>query len=225
MAKKRELSVSERSKMIAFNKARMIYRSIAAEIGCSISTVSYTIKRFRNNEGVENRFRCGRKPMLTKREKRLVVMNSIRNRHKSIAVLTSELNTSRQNPVSETLVRKVLIDFHLKGRVAAKKTISTSSKCKKTIEICKRPSARTAEDWKKVLFTDESKFELFRSKRRAYVRRRPFERYRNYCILPTIKHGGGSIMVWGCVSAKGVGPLKIIEGIMDKKMSDEKNHG
>lgn len=127
---KKELSVSERSKIIAFNKAGMT-RSIAAEIGCSISTVSYTIKRFRNNEGVENRFRCGRKPVLTKREKRFIVTNCIRNRHKSIAVLTSELNISRQNPVRETLVRKVLIEFHLKGRVAVRKQFLRPQNVKK----------------------------------------------------------------------------------------------
>lgn len=140
---KKKLSVSERPKIIALNKEGMIYRSIAAEIRCFISTVSYTMKRFRNNEGVENSFRCDWKRIFTKREKRLIVTNSIRNRHKSIAVLTSELNTSRQNPVSENLIRKVFIDFHLKGRVAAKKKkqFLRPKKSKKTIEICKRPSA------------------------------------------------------------------------------------
>ena len=37
------------------------------------------------------------------------------------------------------------------------------------------------------------------------------------CLVPTIKHGGGSVMVWGCFSSAGVGELVKIEGIMKKE--------
>ncbi len=56
-----------------------------------------------------------------------------------------------------------------------------------------------------MLWTDESKFEQFGNKRRVYVRRREGERYKNECLLPTVKHGGGSIMVWDAILASGTG--------------------
>ena len=34
----------------------------------------------------------------------------------------------------------------------------------------------------------------------------------------TVKYGGASVSVWGCISAKGVGNLVFIDGIMDHKM-------
>lgn len=36
-------------------------------------------------------------------------------------------------------------------------------------------------------------------------------------VTQTMKHGGGSIMVWGCITKNGVGPLVKIEGIMKKE--------
>lgn len=36
-------------------------------------------------------------------------------------------------------------------------------------------------------------------------------------VKQTVKHGGGSIMVWGCVYKNGVGPVVLIEGIMRKE--------
>jgi transposase len=41
------------------------------------------------------------------------------------------------------------------------------------------------------------------------------EELKDDCLAPTVKHGGGRIMVWGCFHASGVGVLKRIEGIMD----------
>ena len=43
------------------------------------------------------------------------------------------------------------------------------------------------------------------------------ERFKKECILPTVKHGGGSVMVWGCFSHAGVGKLVKVNGILEQK--------
>jgi hypothetical protein len=43
---------------------------------------------------------------------------------------------------------------------------------------------------------------------------KPGQAYDDRFIKKTIKHGAGNIMVWGCISAKGMGRLHRIEGIM-----------
>ena len=52
------------------------------------------------------------------------------------------------------------------------------------------------------------------------------EEYKGECLTPTVKHGRGKIMVWGCFSIHGTGNLKRINGIMTGKMYREilKNH-
>ncbi len=50
------------------------------------------------------------------------------------------------------------------------------------------------------------------------VWRQPGEEYKEKCVLPTVKHGGGSVMVWGCMSAVCTGELQFIEGTMYANM-------
>ena len=33
--------------------------------------------------------------------------------------------------------------------------------------------------------------------------------------FPTVKHGGGSILLWGCVATGGTGNILLVEGRMD----------
>ncbi len=48
-----------------------------------------------------------------------------------------------------------------------------------------------------------------------HVWRQPGKEYKDKCVLPTVKHGGGSVMVWGGMSAAGTGELQFIEGTMN----------
>lgn len=68
------------------------------------------------------------------------------------------------------------------------------------------------------MFTDESKFNIFGSDGRVNVWRKPGEELKLKNMRGTVKHGGGHVMVWGCMSASGVGNLHFIEGNMDKWM-------
>ncbi len=50
------------------------------------------------------------------------------------------------------------------------------------------------------------------------VWQQPGVEYKDKCVLPTVEHGGGSVMVWGCMSAAGSGDLQFIEGTMNDNM-------
>lgn len=68
------------------------------------------------------------------------------------------------------------------------------------------------------LWSDESSFSIFPFPSQQYVRRRPGEELRPDCLIPTVKYGGGKVMVWGCFSASGVGPIIRVNGIMDQNI-------
>ncbi len=72
--------------------------------------------------------------------------------------------------------------------------------------------------WNHVLWSDETKINLFGSDGVKRVWRQPGEVYKDKDVLPTVKYGGGSVMVWGCMSAASTGELQFIEGTMDANM-------
>ncbi len=62
--------------------------------------------------------------------------------------------------------------------------------------------------WNHVLWSDESKVNLLDSDVVQHVWRCPGEEYQENCALPTVMHGGGSIMVLGCMNTAGTGELR-----------------
>lgn len=76
------------------------------------------------------------------------------------------------------------------GRVVAKKPLLRAANIKKRLKWAKDHVEWTDTQWKRVLWTDESKFKLFGSKCRTFVRRMKNEPFRHNCLVPTVKHGG-----------------------------------
>ncbi len=69
--------------------------------------------------------------------------------------------------------------------------------------------------WNHILWSVEAKKNVFGVKRVCW---QPDEEYKDKCVLPTVKHSGGSVMVWVCMSAAGTGELHFIEGTMNANM-------
>ena len=77
------------------------------------------------------------------------------------------------------------------------------------------------EEWEKVMWSDETKIELFGLNSTRRILRTKKKKYNPKNTIPTVKHGGGNIILWGCFSAKGTGRLHRIEGRMDGAMYRE----
>ena len=76
-------------------------------------------------------------------------------------------------------------------------------------------------DWKSVIFSDESKFNLFGSDGRRWCWRKPGEEFDEIYVRNEVKHGGGNVMVWGCVTAMGMGRIVKIDSNMDGPLYTE----
>lgn len=62
------------------------------------------------------------------------------------------------------------------------------------------------------MFSGESKFNLFGSDKRQYCRRKLGEELLDRNMQKKVKHGGGNLMVWGCITVNRPGRLRRVEG-------------
>ena len=77
------------------------------------------------------------------------------------------------------------------------------------------------EDWRKVIWSDESKFMIWNSDGREWCWRDPKLPITSQHVKPTVKYGKDSVMVWGCFSGFGVGFYCKIDGRMNGELYRE----
>lgn len=217
MARKAQISLTKRSQIEILRKAGKSMGQIAQIVGVSKNGVATTLKRLDETKSNNDRKRSGRPKKTSAADDRHILLLSKKNRFKTAPEIRAEINKTLSKAISTSLVKSRLVEKGYFGRVAVRKPLLRPANRRKRLIFAQKYKNWTMDQWKSVLWTDESKFELFGNKRRQYVRRKQGERFKSQCIAPTVKHGGGSVMVWGCFSYEGVGELVKIDGIMRKE--------
>ena len=115
---------------------------------------------------------------------------------------------------STTTVQRRLRESGLHGWIAAKKPLLKDTN-KKRLAWAMEHGQWTLDQWKSVLccWCPNLKFVVPNT---AFVRRRVDERMISTCVFPTVKHGGGGGMVWGCFSGDTVCDLFRIQDTLNQ---------
>ena len=127
-------------------------------------------------------------------------------------IIASQSSSNRH--ISTSIVQSWLCESGLHGRIAAKKPLLKDTNKKKRLAWAKKHEQWTLDWWKSALWSDESKCAIIGSNRRVFVRHRVVERMISTCV-PTVKHGGGGVTVWGCFAGDTV-RLFIIQGTVNQ---------
>ncbi len=136
----------------------------------------------------------------------------------SAASIAAEVEEEGGQPVSAQTIRCILHHISLHGCCSRRKPLLKMMHKKARKQFAEYKQTEDMDYWNHVLWSDETKINLFGSDGVKRVWRQPGEEYKDKSVLPTVKHGCESVMVWGCMSAAGTGELQFIEGTMNANM-------
>jgi hypothetical protein len=155
----------------------------------------------------------GRKRKTDERDDRLIMNLMKKDRFitaKQIKVENPDLHVSES-----TILRRLKQSGEFDSYWAARKPFITPENQTKRLNWARIHVTWTVEQWRRVMWSDESPFVL-RYNRKKRVWRRAGERYEKECITASIKHDK-KINVWGGFSATGTAGFKRVFGIMKKE--------
>ncbi|CAK9796254.1 Transposable element Tc1 transposase [Anthophora quadrimaculata] len=214
--KRKETTLEERNIIISLYVKGNSLRKIGELVAKSHATIQYIVNKHKKQGTIENKRRSGRPAKLNERDDRFIVRKVKENPFRSAPTIAAELELATGKHVCPKTISNRLKEAGYLSRTARKKPYITKVNRQRRLEFAKKYINKPLEFWKTVIFSDESKFNLWGSDGKRLVWRENGKALNPKNIKTTVKHGGGSVMVWGCMSACGLGNLHFIEGIMDK---------
>ncbi len=189
-------------------------RNIATILPVSRTTVQ-TIAKARN---IDLKSKGGGRKKMTSRDEKFCAKQIVSGASKSVSELTKTLKEIHQINVDRRTVARALNRRGLRAGEKKKKPGLSQKNIRARLEWARERKNWTVEDWNRVIFSDESKINRFNSDGRSWCWFRDVNQLEDRTVKITFKHGGGGVMVWGCMTSKGVGYLCKIEGNMDQHL-------
>jgi transposase-like protein len=191
----------------------MTIREFAQRMQISARTVQKWWNQYLNEGTVKRKVGSGRPRKTTVRQEASLILKVKRNRFKPLTKLGQEWIQEHQLNCSLRTARRIALKAGYRA-------------CYPAIRIPLRYHHRNArlqwardhlqwnDEWRSILWTDESRFALDFHDGRIRVRRLKNERYADCCILEHDRYGGGSLMVWAGIWWNDRTEIVIIRGTM-----------
>jgi transposase len=216
MEKSKQMTVAIKSQIVTLYEGKKSLREISRRIGYSEGAVRKFLKKFSVDSDLQRKSGSGRPRVTSSREDRILKTLILKDRLKTAAELCNDLQSISGSSISSRTIQRRLVEQGFKSCKPAKKPLLTAAMKKKRLDWAKEHKDWTVNDWRRVIFSDESKFNMIGSDGKQTIRRRRGERFRPDCVIRTVKHSP-YIMIWGCMSAFGLGELNFVQGTMDAK--------
>ena len=138
----------------------------------------------------------------------------IKNRHSSISDIIKWAQDYFGKPLTSTTISSYIHKWQLKLHCAKRKPYVIRVQKHRWLLWAQRHLGWTITQWKPVLWSEESVFQVFLGRNGHCVLRTKEEKDHPDCYQQQVQKPG-SVMVWGCVSALGKGNLHFCDGTIN----------
>lgn len=187
---------------------------IARTFGCTPATISRLFTRYRNTGRTQDRPRSGRPRVTTPIEDRYIRTIHVRNR---FVTATSTAATALGHRISRRTVTRRLRLAGIRAYRPFRGMVLTLRHRQNRQRWARQVYRWQVRNWRRVLFSDESRFTLYKSDGRERVYRRRGERLARPCIREVHPFGGGGVMVWGGICGDQKTRLVVVQGNLNAR--------
>lgn len=206
-----QLTEFERGRIIGLREGGFSYREIAARVQRNSSTVMRVWKQWTEENRTTRKTGSGRRKVTSARDDRHLVRMAVTDRTASSRQLAARWSTATGVLMSASSIRRRLLHRGLCARIPLYRIPLTANHRRLRLQWADEHRAWRA-DWQQVVFSDESRFNLWNHDGRIRVRRYAGERCLPQCVVE--RHSGRTpgVMVWGAISYHRRSQLLRIEG-------------
>nr|CAH7721354.1 unnamed protein product [Callosobruchus chinensis] len=210
-----------RNELSAFDRTRINYclwqeglsrHQIANRLNNVRSTVSRTIRRYEETGEVNSRLRTGRPTVSTRRDGRYIAQ--LARRERSVTVLRSQYQRTFNWVISTATNRRRVLASGLRCRRPLRVPLLTTRYRTARLQWARAHQDWLLPQWRNVLFSDESRFELGSDDYRERVWRERGGQNRLATAIGFAPYRGGTQIFWGGIRFNGRTQLIHIPGTM-----------
>ena len=181
--------------------------NVSRAFGCHRNAIIRLRQRFQQTGGVADRRRPGRPRVTNPRTDRFITLTHLRRRFQTAT------SSARQYGISKQTVLRRLRQARrpIRPRRSYVGQVLTARHRAALLQWAQRHFPWGRQQWARVLFSDESRFNLSHQDGGIrFFRRR--ERFADNCLIERDRFGGGSVMVWGGVMGRRKTNLIVVQG-------------
>jgi len=169
-------------------------KEVASIFACHRSTVRRAVQRRLQTGHNAPKRSSGRPPKLNDQLKRRIKRILVQHRRLSLPKILPHVKASVID-IGKTTLAKAVDELGFSRCIARTKPILDTQKRRQRREWVKR---QKGQNWRKVIFTDEVAMRMDYSTR-TWIWRKEGEEYAEDCMVPKLRQGGKSIMLWGAI--------------------------